>query len=409
MRELLGRLSALDHGAESAVRVIAYFDALIDGHAGLDALVRGAAVLSGCPAGLHDAARHLAIRIDSEGHRLAASAGPARAGWPAAALDEAGALVWLERDDGPVELDAMIVERLAAGARVVLDRTRGRAATRDPALVEVLVDRHADADTRARAARRLGLAAGSSARVVATVPIGEGGALPTVLRRRHTLLGRVDVSVVPHAADWTGDPELARRAGIGPPVPVEELPTSWEGALVALRLTADGTALDPGPRQLRHAELGGLALLATSVPTAAARIADVAALDDLGRQLPWGPRHARRHRRARQPAPGGGLAVRPPLHAAGTGGPAGAAARLAARHRGQAPPALPGARPAPPPSQRRAPDAGRLTPVHTSCQRISARRCWERSTPWTAEARAMLDQHLADRPGCRRHAHPRWW
>lgn len=287
MRELLGRLSALDHGAESAVRVIAYFDALIDGHAGLDALVRGAAVLSGCPAGLHDAARHLAIRIDSEGHRLAASAGPARARWPVAALDEAGALVWLERDDGPVELDAMIVERLAAGARVVLDRTRGRAATRDPALVEVLVDRHADADTRARAARRLGLAAGSSARVVATVPIGEGGALPAVLRRRHTLLGRVDVSVVPHAADWTGDPELARRAGIGPPVPVEELPMSWEGALVALRLTADGTALDPGPRQLRHAELGGLALLATSVPTAAAQIADVAALDDLGRQLPW--------------------------------------------------------------------------------------------------------------------------
>jgi hypothetical protein len=323
VRELLGKLSALDHSAESAVRVIAYFDALIDGHAGLDALVRGAAVLSGCPAGLHDAERHLAIRIDPDGRRLESTSGPARPEWPGAALDGAGARVWLERDGSPLELDAMIVERLAAGVRVVLDRTRGRAASRDPALVEVLVDRHADADTRAGAARRLGLAAGSSARVVASTPIStpdgtpggtppgtlgsaSGGALggtprgtlggalagpphdlPAVLRRRHTVLGQVDLSVVPHSADWTSDPAPGRRFGIGPQTPVEELPGSWEGALVALRLTAGGTALDPGPRQLRYEELGGLALLATSVPAAAARIPDVAALEKLGGQVPW--------------------------------------------------------------------------------------------------------------------------
>ena len=101
------------------------------------------------------------------------------------------------------------------------------------------------------------------------------------------VLGQVDISVVPHAADWTGDPDLVRRVGIGPAVAVEELPRSREGALVALRLTAGGGALDPGPRQLRHEELGGLALLAATVPAAAARIPDVVALETLGQQLPW--------------------------------------------------------------------------------------------------------------------------
>ena len=45
---LLLRLSGLDADAENAVRVIGFFDRLITGRAGLDALVRSTAELAGC-------------------------------------------------------------------------------------------------------------------------------------------------------------------------------------------------------------------------------------------------------------------------------------------------------------------------------------------------------------------------
>ena len=53
MRGLLLRLSGLDADAESAVRVIGFFDRLITERVGLDALVRSTAELAGCPVGLH--------------------------------------------------------------------------------------------------------------------------------------------------------------------------------------------------------------------------------------------------------------------------------------------------------------------------------------------------------------------
>lgn len=44
MRDLVGRLSALDPDAGAAVQVIAYFDCLVETRAGLEAIVRGATV-----------------------------------------------------------------------------------------------------------------------------------------------------------------------------------------------------------------------------------------------------------------------------------------------------------------------------------------------------------------------------
>ena len=161
MPELLGCLSALDQSAESAVRVIAYFDALVDGHAGLDAFIRGAAVLAGCSAGLHDPGRGSRIRMDAQGRRLDFGHADPADGWPAVWMDSQLARVWLERDTAPAPTDSMILERLAAGSRVVLDHTRGRSPVRsaagDPALAEVLIDDEARASVRVSAAHRLGL------------------------------------------------------------------------------------------------------------------------------------------------------------------------------------------------------------------------------------------------------------
>ena len=51
MQELVGRLSTLDPAASESLKVIAYFDALVEARAGRLALLRGAARLTGCPAG----------------------------------------------------------------------------------------------------------------------------------------------------------------------------------------------------------------------------------------------------------------------------------------------------------------------------------------------------------------------
>lgn len=48
MKELAGRLTALDPDAGAAVRVIAYFDRLSEARAGLEALVRGPPCWPGC-------------------------------------------------------------------------------------------------------------------------------------------------------------------------------------------------------------------------------------------------------------------------------------------------------------------------------------------------------------------------
>lgn len=182
MPELLGCLSALDQSAESAVRVIAYFDALVDGHAGLDAFIRGAAVLAGCSAGLHDPGRGSRIRMDAQGRRLDFGHADPADGWPAVWMDSQLARVWLERDTAPAPTDSMILERLAAGSRVVLDHTRGRSPVRsaagDPALAEVLIDDEARAGVRVSAARRLGLGDATTVCAVETMPLAVATSLP---------------------------------------------------------------------------------------------------------------------------------------------------------------------------------------------------------------------------------------
>ncbi|GIE33734.1 hypothetical protein Ait01nite_067790 [Actinoplanes italicus] len=256
MKDLAVRLAALDAQAGAAVQVIAYFDGLAEAGAGLQSIVRGAAVLAGCPARLDDTTRRVHIRMLPDG---AAEAAPDRAGdrWPC--LDAGTAVLALERDGEAGPVDAMILERAAGAARAVLDRTRGRApATDEPALVELLVDATAPAEARLRAARLLGLAPDGTARV----SVG------------HT--GVIRISAV--AAD-----PLPGRCGVGPAVAIPDLPVSFEAARIALRFTADGTDDDPGDPVVRHDDLGALAVLAAVAEPGS--VPDVRALDHA--TVPW--------------------------------------------------------------------------------------------------------------------------
>ncbi|MFJ3670189.1 helix-turn-helix domain-containing protein [Streptomyces sp. NPDC090106] len=265
MKELAGRLTALDPDAGAAVRVIAYFDRLAESRAGLEALVRGAAVLAGVPARLVDAGRRVSVRVEPDGTRRDPDGAAPDPLWPSAPLLSDGApALWLERTSPATVVDAVILERAAGAVRLVLDRTRGRVPLDDPALVETLLDATAPEPARLHAARGLGLDPALPARAVASAdgpPLIVSGQRP---------------------ADLT-----TGRLGVGPAVPVPDLPRSWDAARTALRFTAEGTAQDPGERVVHADDLGGLALLADLVVRGGRPPADVRALETAAASAPW--------------------------------------------------------------------------------------------------------------------------
>ncbi|WP_306932462.1 PucR family transcriptional regulator [Streptomyces luteogriseus] len=350
MKELAGRLTALDPDAGAAVRVIAYFDRLAESRAGLEALVRGAAVLAGCPARLVDPERRVHVRVETDGTRRDTGTPPDPA-WPAVRLSPDGtAMLWLERGgdgagpagvvSGPVTVaragggdaehggpaavldprpaqaaapgqartqrtpsvvDAVILERAAGAVRLVLDRTRGRAPAHDPALVETLLDATAPEPARLHAARRLGLDPTAPARAVAPLN-GRPRVIPAAPEAGPG--NRLSASVSPQGTEGTDrasanvsldrpalpGPRLpAGRLGVGSAVPVLELPRSWAEARTALRFTAEGTPQDPGPRVVYADELGGVALLADLVPPGSEPPADVRSLEAAAATAHWLP------------------------------------------------------------------------------------------------------------------------
>ncbi|MFJ9582525.1 helix-turn-helix domain-containing protein [Streptomyces acidicola] len=276
MKELAGRLTALDPDAGAAVRVIAYFDRLAESRAGLEALVRGAAVLAGCPARLVDAGRRVRVRVEPDGSRRDTDL-PPDPRWPSESLTPDGAAaLWLERAGaGPSVVDAVILERAAGAIRLVLDRTRGRVPVSpadDPALVETLLDPTAPERARLLAARHLGLDTADPAKRARALAALDGP--PRILSA--------------HLGERLADAALpAGRLGVGPAVPVLDLPGSWTAARTALRFTAEGTARDPGPGVVHADDLGAISLLADLVVPGAEPPPDVHALERAVADSPW--------------------------------------------------------------------------------------------------------------------------
>jgi hypothetical protein len=255
VKDLAVRLAALDPDAGAALRVIAYFDRLTEARAGLQAIVRGAAVLAGCPARLDDDHRRVHLRVQPDGAEV--NAGPPDPAWMCAPVSD-GATLRLERTGTPGPVEAMVLERAAAASRHVLDRTRGRSPAPDPASIEVLLDAAAPESLRLLAAARLGL---RETAVVRAMALSGGGA-----------------RLLPAAGLLTSaTPE--ERAGVGPAGPVVALPQSWAAARAALRFTAEGTEQDPGQRVVHAEHLGGLILLASVIGPATEPAPDVRALE----------------------------------------------------------------------------------------------------------------------------------
>lgn len=285
VKGLLLRLSGLDADAEAAVRVIAYFDALVEHRATAEALIRATAGLGECGCGFETPDGRV-LRFGPDGQPLT---GPA--GTPSTSAESAAGRLWLERPSGPTPLDELVVERATIAARILVAPARRTVAPdlADPALVELVLSGREAAADRTRALRLLGLATDLPVRVIALAD-GRGhnpGAEAVALVARGRPIRSVRVAVIGGVAamllqrnDRTGSPAADLRAalraraeeqqpspgvrvGIGGNVDGLAAETSWDQARLALRF-----ALPDGPDAavVDHDALGPLALLA-EIPT----------------------------------------------------------------------------------------------------------------------------------------------
>lgn len=297
MRGLLRKLSALDADAETAIRVIAYFDTLVERRATLLEVVRSTAGLADCVVGVAvDGGPPL--RHGPDGEPVVGEPGTVTA---EAAIGESGR-VWLERPAGPRPLDDLVLERCAITIRV-LEPPRHTAAPRladphladphlaDPALVELVLSEREAPEDRARAVKLLGLAPDRPLRIAA-VECGPGldpGAeavrlvgragrhvpvrVAIVGRRAALVLQPPDSPGLAEALSGRGGGDV--RLGLGGTVGGLDAHASWQQAQQALRFTsAERPVAD-------FADLGATALLA-EVPVGLLRQdADVTALNSL--------------------------------------------------------------------------------------------------------------------------------
>jgi len=261
MRELAGRLSALDPEASDTLRVIEYFDKLVDGRVGAEGMLRGAAVLGGATVGYRPSGVGPGRRFDGEGSLIEPGLPE---DWPAAGVGGDG-VVWLERRGEPHANDAMILERLALSLSLLSRRLDQTAPHRRA--VEVLVAGDATPEAQEQAMAQLGFPAHATVRAIAMRPTAtvDGGFAQAIVATR---IGVVRAVLAPDGATPAGS------AGIGVaargPAHVQE---SWRSALVALRLSGDR-------EPVVHADdLGALLTLAEEEDHRPAVHADVRAID----------------------------------------------------------------------------------------------------------------------------------
>lgn len=251
MQELVGRITALDPEASETLRVIAYFDALVDNHASIEALLRAATVLSGCAAGV--SAGDTVLRVDESGVRSPTPAAPAIGDFPHHVVAEDW-FAWLERPGSPHVNDEMILERLSLGLAIALERTHPVAIARRN--LEILIDPTETPDNHASAAARLRL--GEQPVRLLAVPVGDrfdGSSRSVTLS---TAFGGVRAILVTESDPST----MPSRCGVGVPTNPIEAALSWTTALLALRMT------HPGESIVDASALGSFLLLAEAADSA---------------------------------------------------------------------------------------------------------------------------------------------
>ena len=187
MRTFLLHIAKSGSLAESGLKVIGYFDALVEHRATLEACVRAAAALSQCVAGLRDNTSPALVRFNRRGVLLDGPAAPTTSRVVRIGDRNVGE-VWLEREEGPAVLDELVVERLALAAGV-LWRGSPRPSRAIAGLIDLVVSSRSTPEDRARALDLLGLSSERPLDVVA-VASADADQLASGLVSVHQSLGQ---------------------------------------------------------------------------------------------------------------------------------------------------------------------------------------------------------------------------
>ncbi len=312
MRSLLLRLSALDPDAATAVRVIDFFDALVEHRASAEALVRATAGLAECGCGIR-LADGRQWRFAATGEALNGDPHP-MSGQVDFEVNKVAGTLWLEREGIGGPMDDLVLERASLAARILLADHRPRRVTGvvDPALMEVALSTNESIADRSRALRQLGLIPDQPVRVAAlSVNAGRDPAVEAVTlsalahpaRSAYVaVVGGVAAMVFQQRGACESPAPDLRAAlrgrsqeqrlrtgvniGIGAKADGVDAQRSWQQALMALRFAPPGdtcqSAGDPGEAVIDYDELGVLALLAEIPPERLTSDPYVAALDVFG-------------------------------------------------------------------------------------------------------------------------------
>jgi PucR C-terminal helix-turn-helix domain len=293
VRALVRYVSKVDTHTESALRVIAYFDALVEHRATLEACVRAAAGLSQCAAGLRDEASTRSIRFNQRGVALDGMPVPTTSR-PVRIADRDVGEVWLERDDNALPLDELVVERMALAVGV-LWRTSTRPSRSIGSLIENVLAAGSSDEERAGALRLLGLVPDRPTDVFAVASRDTDGLTDAIARVRELIrerdgaegvfrsavLGNVGAVLRQRAGDGGDNVPLPRllglRVGISHANDDSEIPEVWPHAQIAARFCG---LLGFG-NQVAYDELGSLAALAHVPPPNMDSNPDVRALIEL--------------------------------------------------------------------------------------------------------------------------------
>ncbi|MTD54336.1 helix-turn-helix domain-containing protein [Amycolatopsis pithecellobii] len=288
MHGLLLRLSALDADAENAVRLISFFDSLVEQQAKLEELLRSAAVVAECAVGLQDVDGQFAARALPDGTFDAERAGTGAAVRKATS----GHQVWLSRGGArALPMDDMLLERLAIACIATLGRSDAPSPLLgDPALLELVVGRSAGAPERTRALHLLGLKPCTQLTMLAVLgPVECVDAFAMGLNRsgaapRRAIIGSAHAMAITGALPADLTPPAGVTVGVGTSGHAVDAPSSWEKALRALRYATAGTArTDAAVHPVVFAsDLGPFELLAGRLRSAdIVGVADIDVLDQL--------------------------------------------------------------------------------------------------------------------------------
>jgi hypothetical protein len=300
MRSFLLHITNSEALAESGLKVVAYFDALVEHRATLEACVRAAAALSQCVAGLRGTSSAVSLRFNRRGLMVDGPPHPTVSRAVRIGDTDLGE-VWLEREEGPDLLDELIVERLAAAAGV-LWRTSPRPSRNVAGLIEHVVSPGTAPEERSRALGLLGLSEEQPLDVAAVsspdpdrLAAGLAGVYQSIQEEPSTVSRRVVCSALLGSVGAVlmqpGPSPLTEPSGVItlPGLPAEFLAgiargrgtgnaaDAWEEAQTAMQfcgLLGFGDVVDFG-------DLGSLAMLARHAPSASGSNPDVRAIADL--------------------------------------------------------------------------------------------------------------------------------